>query len=187
MIKVIGWGGEPATGKSTIMKRLMATYPNAPVPMKFQKVKYLEYAFTGPIILGRYDEGEAFGGTDRLPMNVQPDAEVFLVMHKDSSSTLLFEGDRLFNAKFIRFIKNLGVPCHFFAVISREDVIAQRHAERDQQNATWLAGRKTKVKNLIDEFDLQMVFNNSEQDLGIIVEYVQRQILRLQESGHGTR
>ena len=182
---IVGWGGEPATGKSTIMKRLMTRFKEEPVPRKYDTLQYLDYEQSRNIILGRYPDGQAFGGTDRLPMNVQPFAEKFLAQRKSEDYTVWFEGDRLFNAKFLHYIESLSILHHFFAVCARSEVIDQRHSSRDHQNEAWLKGRRTKVKHLINEFDLPTLFSNSEQDIDLVVDYAVRLHDRIAEKALG--
>jgi hypothetical protein len=104
--------------------------------------------------MGRYgDDLGAFQGTDKLSMAVQPAAEVWLKSLADDGFTgsVLFEGDRLFGSGFLercrRFARVQVLVLHV-----PEDVAAVRRKQRSAvaQDPTWLQGRRTKVKNVVE-------------------------------------
>ena len=71
MVKIIAIGGEPATGKTTLVKSIL---------MRFKPLKKFKYGLVQGLynerlklyIIGVYD-GSIFSGTDKLSMAVQPD------------------------------------------------------------------------------------------------------------------
>ena len=75
-MKVIAIGGEPGTGKTTLMWKLIEQLKPEP---KFSEFKLVPYHQKDNVyILGKYEEGETFAGTDRMSMSVQPEAIKFL-------------------------------------------------------------------------------------------------------------
>ena len=80
MIKVLAIGGEPCSGKTTLIKRFIRESG-----MKFEKVKaakLLDALYckeSNLYIFGIYDDStDVFQGTDKLSMAVQPSAVEFL-------------------------------------------------------------------------------------------------------------
>ncbi len=104
-------------------------------------------------ILGKYDDGETFAGTDRLSMAVQPVAQEFV---RETTSNLLFEGDRIFNQSFLEFA--MGLPNTDLQVIYLkvpDAMLKERYAERgSDQSETFLKGRATKYSNILSNFEL---------------------------------
>lgn len=156
-MKVIGIGGEPASGKSTliqgILRRLEARSKGA--SFGFGLVRGTYYGKDDVFVLGVYSDQERFGGTDRLSMAVQPDAIKFLVhvLGKYPRPTILFEGDRLFNASFLKAVTSLGegVRTAFWILkTDREELDRRRHERRDTQTSTFKRSRATKYYNLLE-------------------------------------
>jgi hypothetical protein len=114
-------------------------------------------------VLGKYEEGETFAGTDRLSMAVQPIAQEFV---SECTSNILFEGDRIFNQSFLEFA--MGLPEVELDVVFLKvpkDILEQRYVDRgSDQSETFLKGRATKYSNLLSNFDLMPYvseFNNT--------------------------
>ena len=85
MNKVIAIGGEPATGKTTLMFELIKLADDWEIvkPKKLLDAMYSKKQ--NLYILGKYaNDGNVFQGTDRLSMAVQPDAEPRL-LQQDST------------------------------------------------------------------------------------------------------
>jgi len=140
--------GEPATGKSSIVKRFIATSPTPFIEQEPTKlVPTLYNAAANLHIIGRYPADEPFGGTDRLSMAVQPQAIKFI---QDTNSNVLFEGDRLGTQSFLEFLADQPLTNLHIAVITAADsTIDARHTERnDTQSEQFKRGRKTKIDNL---------------------------------------
>jgi len=90
---------------------------------------------------------EMFGGTDVLPMNVQPIAEDWL--KNTPCRFVVAEGDRLGNGKFFQYVLDQGWDITVAFLDTPEVVCKERRAARgSNQDENWLKGRRTKVANL---------------------------------------
>lgn len=158
--KVIIIAGEPASGKTTLVCKVFE-----PSKMAYQfKFGKLRGHSDGEVFVGGVYDGTLFQGTDRLSMSVQPDVVAF-IKHKQAQqsttnhngaqqstnpTTLVMEGDRVANQKFLFACEELGVDLHIVFLTTPEETLATRHTARgDKQSARWLASRKTKIKNLL--------------------------------------
>lgn len=196
MKKLIAIGGLPATGKSTIMGALINGWPGgnalneehgAPKkvyesvePRKLVSAMYCkEYDY---YILGKYEHGEKFPGTDRLSMAVQPEAEKFL---QETTSNVVFEGDRIFTSSFLEKAVELAdageLDLKIMLITANHDIVSKRHVDRqDTQSEKFLKGRDTKYDNIRSSFILMpyiTVFeNNNTPDFAKIVGFLQSEL-----------
>jgi len=168
-MKIIGIGGEPATGKTTLMIDLVKknTCGIKPQRKKLKSCKFTVYDSAQLIVLGVYDDKQTFGGTDRLSMAVQPDAKLLITkLLKDKyyqNFTILFEGDRLFNLSFIDWLKSITPNLILFVLTTENKTLQQRHINRrDSQSSSWLNGRKTKITRIINNHkNIKLLPNNN--------------------------
>jgi len=167
-MKIIAIGGEPGCGKTTLMKRIIEDIKPEPKYNEFKLVPYLQK--NNIYILGKYEDGEVFSGTDRMSMAVQPEAIKFLDS-LPNDSILLFEGDRLFTASFLEHCVE-KFDTRIIHLQTERSIRQERYKERgSNQNETWLAGRETKVSNILTNFSLMFnteTFKNNtheEQDI----------------------
>lgn len=153
-MKVIAIGGEPGSGKTTLMKMLISHYGVAPKYDAFKLVPYLQK--DNIYILGKYEEGEVFSGTDRMSMAVQPEAIKFLST-LPNESVVLYEGDRLFTASFLEdCLEKYDLSIVYLS--TDKEVRKERYKERgSNQNETWLQGRETKISNIMT--NMTLMFN----------------------------
>jgi len=82
-------------------------------------------------------------------MSIQPKVIQALPKFDTTFKYVLFEGDRLFNAKFLEHVyKNYKLKV--FLLETPEEIKKIRHSERsDTQSEQWLNGRVTKIKNIL--------------------------------------
>ena len=118
-------------------------------------------------VLGKYEEGEVFSGTDRMSMAVQPEAIKFLASLV-SDSIVFFEGDRLFTASFLEnCLEKYDLKIIYLSTM--KEIREQRYKERGStQNETWLQGRETKISNIMTNmtlmFNTYKYENNTQND-----------------------
>jgi broad-specificity NMP kinase len=150
--KIIAVGGQPGTGKTTLFRKYMEGKDwIVGEPAKLVSASY--NADRDLYILGKYDEGETFAGTDRLSMAVQPPLQEWVASH---NCNILFEGDRVFNQSFLEFC--MGLPNTDLQVVylkAPKTLLEQRYKDRgSEQSEQFLRGRETKYSNLLSNFEL---------------------------------
>jgi chloramphenicol 3-O-phosphotransferase len=135
--------GEPGSGKTTLMRELMAPYEPTLHAKPFMHISY-EHPTERVVQIGR-DRG-TFSGTDALSMGVQPLALAWLPWC--DYDTILAEGDRLANDAFFKASEAAGglILVH---IDTPAVVCAARRAERGNQNESWVQGRITKTQKLL--------------------------------------
>lgn len=178
-MKVIAIGGEPATGKTTLMFKII---DKADDWVTCKPEKLLDAIYSKKLntyILGKYEQGGAFQGTDRLSMAVQPDAERFIanLNYENSDVNVLFEGDRLFNAKFLELLSKNTSRFDILILEANTDIVKQRHVDRnDTQTDKFINGRKTKLENICSSLVLMdyinVMANNTLVDQQNIIGYI---------------
>ena len=187
MVRVIAMGGEPATGKTTLMFRLISMADDWKIckPEKLLDAMYSEKL--NLYILGKYaDDGNVFQGTDRLSMAVQPDAEKFFVGLAYQSNAdghnvnVIFEGDRLFNGKMLDRLSEL-FPNDFKILILtvKDSTLDQRHIDRkDDQDDKFKNSRKTKISNIMGSLTLmdyiETMVNENLEDQAKIIDNIRK-------------
>lgn len=178
MLKVTAIGGEPAVGKSYIMKKIIEKQ-KIDKPFTFDMYKLIKGVSNDEeLVLGVYgNEQDIFPGTDKLSMAVQPEVSQFLRL--SSLNTLnhdfkhiMFEGDRLFKGSLFDDIKSM-TDFRLIIIKCDNELKEQRHKQRkDEQNESWLASRKTAVNNIIGSHRHFIKYNNSEKDSDDIVNFI---------------
>lgn len=179
MVKVIAMGGEPATGKTTLMFKLisMADDWQTVKPQKLLDAMYSKKL--NLYILGKYEnDGNVFQGTDRLSMAVQPDAVAFFESLNEGN--VIFEGDRIFNGKMLDRLSEL-FPNDFKVVIltASHDTKEQRHVDRkDDQDDKFKNSRATKISNIMGSLTLmdyiETMVNENLDDQAKIINYIKK-------------
>jgi hypothetical protein len=152
MIAIIGLGGVPGTGKSTLVRNLLGRLGTARA-FKGGLVSGTVYPTARTFVLGKYEAGERYPGTDRLSMSAQPDVAQWLQKLATDPNfdgwNLLFEGDRLFNLKFLTLCKAVSPASRFILLTAAPEILAARRAERgDTMAGAFVKGRETKLANL---------------------------------------
>jgi broad-specificity NMP kinase len=152
MKKIVAVGGRPGTGKTTLFRKFMEQLEWEKVePLKMMPALYNKQH--NLYILGKYEEGELFAGTDKMSMAVQPVVQEFV---KNTDANILFEGDRIFNQSFLEFcMDNREVDLNIVYIEVPEALLEQRYKDRgSDQSEQFLRGRATKYNNLLSNFDL---------------------------------
>ncbi len=158
--RVIALGGEPATGKTTIMKNVKSNYDLK--KFKYGKV-YGECNIESKLYFIGVFDGSTFEGTDRLSMAVQPDFIKFL--NYLQGGTVVFEGDRLFNQSLF----DLNFDITKIVIKASEKTIEERHKKRkDNQSETFKKSKRTKISNILNKNNCIIFTNNFGEDEKII-------------------
>lgn len=147
-MKLIYLIGMPGTGKSTIMKELMSRFDDW---KQERPIDLLDTHVSGNVrVLGKYEEGETFSGTDRLSMAVAPKAIEWLSTNPDE--IIIGEGDRLNNKAFFEKAKELGELYIIHLTVSDQER-ERRYEERgSDQSEKFIQTVKTKCKNITEQF-----------------------------------
>ena len=177
-MKVIAIGGNPGSGKSTLMKRLIEYFTPVKKYDEFKLVPYLQN--NNIYILGKYDDGEVFSGTDRMSMAVQPEAIKFLASIPNDS-IVLYEGDRLFTASFLEDCSE-KYDLKIIHLATKPEVREERYKERgSDQNVTWLRGRESKINNILTNmtllFFVETFDNNSLEEQEIVFQSIINEVI----------
>lgn len=161
-MKLIYLIGIPGTGKSTVMKQFMTHFQD----WKAERVTdLLDTHVSGNVrVLGKYEEGETFSGTDRLSMAVAPKAIEWAQTHP--REYIVGEGDRLNNKAFFYSFEE-RVIIHL--TVSDEER-QRRYEERgSNQPDKFIQTCKTKCANILESFgDRQTIFG---EEKGCVVEF----------------
>ena len=177
--KIVAVGGSPGTGKTTLFRKYMedkqfiSTEPAKLVSASYNAERDL-------YILGKYEEGEVFAGTDRLSMAVQPPLQEWIKTH---NCNILFEGDRVFNQSFLEFC--MGLPDTELVVVflkTPKDILEQRYKDRgSDQSEQFLRGRETKYSNLMSNFELMPYItefvNTNLEEQGKVLAFLEKQFI----------
>jgi broad-specificity NMP kinase len=176
--KLIAVGGSPGTGKTTLFRKYMEGKTFQPIePAKLVSAMYNPERDL--YILGKYEEGEVFAGTDRLSMAVQPAMQEWIASH---NCNVLFEGDRIFNQSFLEFA--MGLPdteLHIVFLNAPKAVLEQRYQDRgSDQSEQFLRGRETKYSNLLSNFDLMPYIteftNTNLEEQGKVIAFLENHL-----------
>jgi len=168
-VKTIYLGGVPASGKSTLFKRIR--------DVLFADAEAFAHGLCRGVARGPYRmlgvfDGSTFEGTDRLSMAVIGDAlDYVAALEREGARRVVFvEGDRLFNKRFIR-----ETHAEAYVIDAAQPVLDARRSARaaggDGQSATFLKAKRTKVENLVRELGLRRAWNNTAADQARLVAY----------------
>ena len=174
MRKVICLIGEPGTGKTTLFRKFMEDEVwEAQEPVRLVNTMYS--AELDMHIIGKYEEGEVFAGTDKLSMCCQNSVCEFITTN---NSNIMFEGDRLTNMKFFDFLlKQPDSEVKIIVIEADKSILHQRYEIRgSNQSDSFLKGRKTKISNIRGNFEyidyIKVFRNESEHDQKNILNYI---------------
>lgn len=165
--KLIYLAGVPASGKSTLFKRLRAELFADATPFQCGLLRGIETK-EGLYMLGVFD-GSTFEGTDRLSMAVINDTLKWF-SGLPSEARVFVEGDRLFNERFLRETNAV-----LLAIDAHPRILQGRHAKRgDNQSETFLRSRRTKFNNIVAKSGCQVWPNNTETESERIYQALKR-------------
>jgi hypothetical protein len=142
--------GEPCTGKSTIMKRLIAEGCFA--YRADQGMPRHEDPLDSIVVFGRYDEEHQFPGTDRLHMGIKPVAMEHAWAYGHRGWHVVWEGARLGHGKTIEDMQAMGFDVRLGVTITDGPELMARRALERTQPESMLKRQGTLVKNLVERF-----------------------------------
>ncbi len=186
MIQVIGFGGEPATGKTHLMRSILAELcPPELLRKRHWKLGLLvgsEHTKAKVHVLGDYrDPVHRYAGSDRLSMGVSPPAVTWLLWLNRTDLfngwTVLLEGDRLFNGKLMRSLEEARASTTWVLLTASEGMkLARRGGREDTKPESFLKGRRTKLANLAKDFKLWTLVHHEPADTRAITTMVMDRI-----------
>jgi len=158
-MKIIGLIGEPAAGKSTVFRKLLASFGEGTV-RKEGLVVYTEYPDDKVIVAGIYDE-QVFSGTDRLSKGCGPKYREWLTTKcadpAYSDWTFYWEGERFSNSKFFDFFRDECSDVTIYYLMADSKTLNERNANRSNQNPSWRKGMATRMFNLREGYEVEIV------------------------------
>ena len=172
-------GGVPCSGKSTLTRNIISGLGSAELvePMKlFTCQKHGDI-----LVVGRYPEGETFGGTDRLSYGTISKFREFIIQECSKYKHIIIEGDRFFRMKDIEWlVSEYNAKIFVLTVSSSEE--QRRHVERqDSQSEKWLKGRRSQISNILTNMFLmdkiQVRNNENKNDMMKIEEELLKGVL----------
>ena len=159
-MKIVGLIGEPAAGKSTVMRKFIDTLEGGSAIVKDGLVVYTLYPDDKVIVAGIYDE-QVFSGTDRMSKACGPKVREWLTqMNKDPAwddYTFYWEGERFSNSKFFHYFYNECPEVTIYCLMADEATLNERNANRSQQNETWRKGMRTRMRKLRTDYPVKVV------------------------------
>lgn len=167
--------GQPGTGKSTLAWNLIRAMNCQFHTHRKGLCDYLLSEDGKVALLGKYEEGQLFCGTDKLSTNVERDARDLLEEIKFTGTAVFFEGDRLSTNTFLNFCSSVS-ELRLIAIEVSPHLLQGRRAERSanagkEQDATWLKGRASKVHRLKMDFSAEVRgVNTMQQNIALAVE-----------------
>lgn len=173
MIQVHAIVGLPGVGKSALMRRIIARLGGLELAETFAWELVCGHLFAAQrmMVVGKYDDpAQAFPGTDRLSMAVQPQASQFLRLVQDAEAwdgyTFLFEGDRLTSLVFFQGIAAGGAPLTVWEMCAPESVRESRCRQRgSNQSPEFIQGRATKIRRICKALRPCILNNDSTTNL----------------------
>ena len=179
---IIMIGAIPCAGKSTLVREIIKELGSAedvePFPL-FTSQKHGDI-----LVVGRYPEGETFGGTDRLSYKTIKLFREFIDRQQPKYKHIIVEGDRFFRSVDLEWIvENHDTKVFVLTVDSDEE--KRRHVERnDTQSEVWLSGRRSQISNILTNFNLMgkievrqnNSFESSQKIKGEIMEILNGEI-----------
>tara|TARA_R110001592_G_scaffold222996_3_gene478373 strand:+ start:1082 stop:1642 length:561 start_codon:yes stop_codon:yes gene_type:complete len=162
-------GGEPCTGKSTLMNQIIK---KENINKSFEYKKILKGHQNDEIIVIGLYENQLFDGTDRLSMAVQPVFIEFLKEHRTKKHIIL-EGDRLFKKSLFDYILQEDIFFRLIILDCSEESKKFRHINRkDNQSQSWLDSKKTTIQNIKNKYSHNLFKNENITDCDKVIEYI---------------
>jgi hypothetical protein len=161
-MKLIGIIGEPATGKTALMRSILRRLGLEYMKFKFGLLRGRAYT-RDRYVLGLYNDHEIFAGTDKLSMAVYGDAIKFLKT-RPATATVAFEGDRLTRHNFLSSVTYDELQ--LFHIVCSEDERDRRHKARgDTQPRSFTQSRRTLIAGILARYKAIELSNETAGEL----------------------
>lgn len=136
--------GGCGSGKTWVMKELLSNL-ELTKPYKFNLIRFR--ADDKYCVLGKYD-GTKFEGSDRLSMAVAKDFEMFKKLTDKKDWTVICEGDRFTNSKFIEVFKP-------YIIKIKDDGKEGRLKRKSNQSERQIRTIQTRVNNIKNDLEVK--------------------------------
>ena len=170
-------GGIPCSGKSTLTREIISGLGSAEnvEPMKlFSCQKHNDI-----LVVGRYPEGETFGGTDRLSYGTINKFRDFINQEQPKYKHIIVEGDRFFRSIDIEWLVETHNSEIFVLTVNLQEE-KRRHLERqDSQTEKWLSGRRSQISNILTNFNLMGKLKVRTNNSRVESKNIKKEILQL--------
>ena len=156
LMVIISLIGLPASGKTTIMKKFLASFKAkeevvVKIPQK-PRIFLTHLKSRNDVVIGRYGPGLGeFQGTDRLSMAILPAVKIWIADANRIYNNIFFEGDRLNCLSFYRCLNHKNIPFIILNLIRTEEQMALNRRNRTQPES-FIKRIAGKIKNVKKEF-----------------------------------
>jgi hypothetical protein len=159
-MKIVGLCGEPASGKSTIMRAFISNLKDTGTVKKEGLVVYTEYPEEKVFVAGIYDDA-VFSGTDRTAKSCGPKYREWLDAKNADPAyddwEFYWEGERFSNSKFFDFFYGGCPDVTTYFLEADPQLLDERNASRSNQNPSWRKGMATRMRNLREGYPVKVV------------------------------
>lgn len=174
--RLIGIGGDMASGKSYIAKYLLSPKKQR---TQFRSITVERSPTRKLFIIGKYDDTR-YPGTDFMyTPTLEHDVITFvteIVAHRYPDHFTLFEGTRLFKPTFINTItRHPDIDCHLIMLQITESTSINRHLHRqDNQSLREIDNQHRRNLNLLERYNnlIHPMPNNTPEDFTAIIERI---------------
>ena len=176
---IIMVGGVPCSGKSSLTRNILSELGSA---VNVEPMTLFPCQKHGDIlVIGRYENGQDFGGTDRLSYGTISKFRDFIDQEAPKHKHIFLEGDRFFRAKDLEWLlDNHDVKVYILTVSDDEE--KRRHIKReDTQTEKWLRGRRSQISNILTNFMLMNEINVRPNETENDSENIKKEIMELLE------
>lgn len=178
MRKSIGLIGEPAVGKTTVMRKVIDGLQFK--PYKLDLAKWMECEEQKLVLMGSYS-GHTFDGTDRLGFGCYSDLETMLQYFQQSATlstyNILWEGDRLTRRRWFDALALHGYELKLFHLRADLDTVNERRRRRGAATKTpWIKSRKSLCERFAAEYSAEEFVIHDETAADRFAELLQHKI-----------
>lgn len=166
--------GVPGTGKSTLMRKVMAILDDEFDEEEgnfFKDGLVIGHRFGETIVFGDYrNPDDVFPGLDKASMAIMPEFKEWII--KNQPKNILLEGDRLGSGSTIDFLIEQEYDLLIMILDVSKETLKKRYDNRgSKQDQQFINSKYTKVNNIRLNLELQMngniheALNETPQDL----------------------